>query len=146
MFTKGEKTKAGWVIKDAIQQLLLTTPLRFNEIMLHFDVEPSSMKNYIASLKVQKLIKHHPDDMTKHISFRRYIAIPDMPIFSNIIKESLALRKLGAFKSREKRNEIYLDAKSKDYVTLVTADDYHTKGSQEKRCAWIGSTFGTMEY
>ena len=146
MTTKGDKTKQGWVIKDAIQQMLLKTPMRFNEIMLHFELEPTAMKNYIASLKLQSLIRHHPDDMSKHISFRRYIAIEGMPIFSDIIQKSLSARKEGAAAARVKRAEIYNQYKEKDYVTIVSMDDYHTKGTYEKRSAWIGSTFGTMEY
>lgn len=144
MITKKEKTQAGLAIKDAIQQLLLNQPMRFNEIMLHFAVEPSSMKNYIASLKVQQLIAHHPDDMNKHISFRRYIAIPDMPVFSDIIKESLALRKIGAFKSRQKRDMLYLETKNKSHITTVSINDYHTKGTHEKRSSWISSTLGSI--
>lgn len=144
--SKSEKTKQGWIIKDAIQQLLLTTPMRFNEIMLHFDLPLPAVKNYIASLKTQNLIMHHPEDMTKHISSRRYIAIEGMPIFSDIIKEALKARKEGAAVARKKREVVYANLKEKDYITIVSADDYHTRGSQEKRCAWIGTTFGTMEY
>ena len=146
MSTKGDKTRQGWIVKDAIQQLLLTTPLRFNEIMLHFDVEPQVMKNYIASLKAQNLIKHHPDDFTKHISFRRYIAIEGMAVFSDIIQKALAARKEGALAARSRRAQIAANYKEKDYITIVSVDDYHTKGTHEKRSAWIGSTFGTMEY
>lgn len=146
MFTKSEKTMQGLKIKDAIQQLLLTTPMKYGELMLHFDVAPQAMKNYLASLKLQELIKYHPDDMNKHISSRRLVAIPDMPTFSEVIEEAWNKRKQGAAVAREKRNAIVEKTKEKDYITVITADDYHTKGSQEKRSAWIGTTFGTMEY
>lgn len=136
----------GLKIKDAIQQLLLTTPMKYGELMLHFDVKPQAMKNYLASLKVQELIKYHPDDMNNHISSRRLIAVPNMPLFSEVIEEAWNKRKQGAAVARAKRNAIAAEKKEKSYLTVVSADDYHTKGSQEKRCAWIGTTFGTMEY
>lgn len=144
--SKGEKTMQGLKVKDAIQQLLLTTPMRYGELMLHFDVSPQTMKNYLASLKLQELIKYHPDDMNNHVSNRRLIAVPGMPMFSLVIQEAWEKRKQGAAVARAKRNAVVAETKEKDYVTIITADDYHTKGSQEKRCSWIGTTFGTMEY
>lgn len=143
---KGEKTLQGMIIKDAIQKLLLTTPMKYTELMLYFNVEPQTMKNYLTSLKLQNLIEFYPGDLKNHISNRRYIAKPNMPTFSELIEEAWNKRKQGAALARAKRNAVTEKAESKPYIKVVSSDDYHTKGNQHKQCSWVGTTFGTMEY
>lgn len=146
MTIKSEKTMQGLIHKDKIQEMLAEKPMTFNELFLSFDVPLQSMKNYIASLKLQKIIDYHPDDVANRVLRMRYIAVEGMPKFSLIIQEAWEKRKKGASVARAKRQAVVEEVKGKDYIRVISADDYHTKGSHQKTSAWIGTTLGTMEY
>jgi len=143
---KGDKIKEGLKIKDKIQKVLLKKAMNFAELVKYFDIDKKSMKNYLMSLKAQNVIVHYPGDMDKHINIRRYVGVPNKPMFSDLIKEQYKLRRLGSSKAKEKKEREKIVSTDKMTVTVISCNDYHTRGSHSKQSAWIGTTFGTMDY
>ena len=144
---KSQKTKEGYAIKDKIQKTLLKKPMTFSEICKYFNIDSKTMQNYMVALKNQNVVTYHHADMDKYVNFRRYIGVPNRPLFSELIKEQLEMRRLGSINAKlKKKNELEASKNSTAKVTTVTCNDYHTRGSHSKQSAWIGTTFGTMDY
>jgi hypothetical protein len=105
------------------------------------------MQNYMSALKNQNVITHYHADNERPMNVRRYIGVPNRPLFSELIKKQLEARQLASINAKlKKKKEKEASKNSTANVTTVTCNDYHTKGSPHKQCAWIGTTFGTMDY
>lgn len=118
--------------KEALLTYIRKQPVTYSELLLHFKVTPNQLTNNLNALKKAKLVKIDQDFKGR---FKPYIAIDLETSYQDWWEEQAAKRKE------------YRDNAISPYATYVgTADDYHTKGSREKQCAWIGTTFGTMDY
>ena len=117
--------------RNEILKLLRKEPLTYVQIKNHFKLEKQQINNYLASLKKYKLIEYRKEyDQQKN---QKYVALDFIHEYSDFVntykkevKETIEFNPIASVK--------------------VSSNDYHTKGSHQKRSAWVGTTLGTMEY
>jgi transcription initiation factor IIE alpha subunit len=117
--------------RNEILKLLRKEPLTYVEIKNHFKLEKQQINNYLASLKKYKLIEYRKEyDQQKN---QKYVALDFIHEYSDFV---------NTYKKEVKETVEFNPMAS----VKVSSNDYHTKGSHQKRSAWVGTTLGTMEY
>jgi DNA-binding transcriptional regulator GbsR (MarR family) len=117
--------------RNEILKLLRKQPMTYLEIRKYFNLDKSQINNYLASLKKYGLIEYQKEyDQQKN---QKYIALDFIHEYSDFV---------NTYKKEVKPGIEFSPLAS----MKISSNDYHTKGSQEKRSAWIGTTLGTMEY
>jgi metal-sulfur cluster biosynthetic enzyme len=125
-------------IKDEIQAALMQVPMTPKEIQMKFKLDKAETVNYITSLKKQNLIAWHEDFNTGTVRNRKYIAFYGKPKFSEIIEQRMSEgQKIVARKNSEKA-EVRHEAKKNPHATIITVNDYHTKGNVSHKHEWRG--------
>ena len=118
-------------MKNHIMARLRLVKMTYAQLLEYTGLPKKTLTNHLEALKKFGFI--HLDG--QHGSPQRYYSAINMTDdYESVMK-----------KSRQKR--VIEEMPISPYATkVVTCNDYHTKGSKEKRSAWVGSTFGTMEY
>jgi DNA-binding transcriptional ArsR family regulator len=121
----------GYEIKNMIMDRLRLSIMTYQEICAYTGLTNEVMTNHLQALRRARFVEMIPG--TGRINY--YKAINKKDKYEDVIK-----------KSAEEKRKKEMPTFSDKATMKVTSNDYHTKGSSEKKCAWIGSTFGTMEY
>jgi len=117
--------------RNEILKLLRKQPMTYLEIRKYFNLDKSQINNYLASLKKYNLIEYQKEyDQQKN---QKYVALDFTHEYSDFVNTY--------------KKEVKISVEFNPIASVkVSSNDYHTKGSHQKRSAWIGTTLGTMEY
>ncbi len=126
-------------IKDSILKVLMDNPTTYVDLLKIFSIDKNKLTNHMWQLKKYGLVIYHHEDAGKALAERRYIAVRDMGLYSELLAE----RK--SFKNKETWSEQHKSEISKNASMVVSSDQYHTKGNRSKINAWAGySSMGAM--
>lgn len=126
-------------IKDSILILLNETPTTYVDMLTIFNIDKHKLTNHMWQLKKYGFVGYHHLDKNKTLAERRYIAVKDMGLYS----EMMAERK--KFKNKETCSEQHKALISKNATMVVSSDQYHTSGNRTKVSAWSGyASMGSM--
>jgi DNA-binding transcriptional regulator GbsR (MarR family) len=120
--------------KNEILNLLREQPMSYAELKEHFGLTKDQISNYLTSLKKFKLIAY-PTAYSQQKN-QKYVALNFTDDYHDFVKKYTK-------ENSDNKKEIEFNPIA---TTKVSSNDYHTKGSHQKRSVWIGTTFGTMEY
>lgn len=118
-------------MKNHIMARLRLVKMTYAQLLEYTGLPKKTLTNHLKALKKFGFI--HLDG--QHGSPQRYYSA------INMTDDYDSVMKITKKKNPYKRITFDPNAAMK-----VTCNDYHTKGSKIKRSAWIGTTFGTMEY
>lgn len=120
----------GYEIKNMIMERLRLVKMTYQEISDYTGLKNKDLTNHLQALRKIRFIRM--ESLPGRINYYHAINMTDN--YEDVIKQNI---------HKKKKEEIEFSP----YATMkVTTNDYHTKGSSEKQSAWIGTTFGTMEY
>jgi len=128
--------------KEALLDLLKTQSLTGRDVSDIFGWDSDKAKRYLVSLKYYKLIAQQTEKDQPNRLIRKFYAISN-DSFERVLRASLQESVAKKVQTRlaieeEKRTVKDKQAKKVAGVTVVTSNDYHTKGNKSRLNKWHG--------
>lgn len=129
--------------KEMLLDMIKRMPMTGMDLRLETNFDTEKVSRYLVSLKYYKLISQQTAEEQPNRLLRKWYAISDAK-FEDMLMASLMEAQERRVKTRieieQQKRELEQKKIADNGVTIVKADDYHTRGNKSRVDSWSGYT------
>lgn len=128
--------------KEILLNLIKARPMTTTDLRIETEFDDEKVWRYLISLKYYKLVAQQTAAEQKNRLLRQYYAISDSSFeqaLTDSMRESYERRVQTRLASEARKRELK-EKKAIAGVTVVTCNDYHSRGNRSNVNPWTGYT------